>query len=261
MNRLLPQSLLLGISLCLLAATPGTGAQSDAAAAADAAGAVDPAAVEALQRMSRYLMSLTTAEVTSRGSLDVVTGDGQRVQLDGVTNYKLRKPGFVIDYVSDNKKRRFLYDGKHFTVYAPTTGMYATVAAPATNREVLDTIYRQYGIALPLEDLFRWGDPANTRRGALKGAYQVGTATLDGVPTDHYAFREETVDWELWVQQGDRPLPQKLVIVDLTDPARPTFIARLDWKVNPALADADFTFVPDKDAKRIELATYKGSGE
>jgi hypothetical protein len=223
---------------------------------------VEPEAVAALRRMSAYLMTLNTAAITSKGSIDLVTDAGQRIQLDGVTTYKMRKPnGFVIDYDSDIKKRRFLYDGAAFTVYAPTTGHYATVPAPATNREVLDTLYTKYGIALPLEDLFLWGDPKSNREAALKSASHAGTATLDGTETDHYAFREKDVDWEVWIQQGDQPLPRKLVIVDRTSVARPTFIARLDWKVNPTFSNADFAFVPDKDAQKIDLATYKGPGE
>ena len=87
-----------------------------------------------------------------------MTNDGQRIQLDGTTDYKIRRPGFVIDYKSDMKDRRFIYDGKNFTIYSPKLGFYSTVAAPPTNREALDVLYKQYGIALPLEDLFRWGD-------------------------------------------------------------------------------------------------------
>ena len=127
---------------------------------------------------------------------------------------------------------------------------------------MLDTIYNKFGIALPLEDLFRWADASYASRiQALKSAYEVGTATIDGVETDHFAFREQDVDWEVWIQQGDQPLPRKLVIVDRTDPSRPTFIARLNWVVNPPLTDADFTFVPDANAKKIQLATFQGSGE
>jgi hypothetical protein len=223
-------------------------------------GVIEDNAVEALKKMSNYLRSANTLAITSEGSLDVVTGDGQRLQLDGTTDYKVRRPGFVIDYNSDIKSRRFIYDGKSFTVYSPKLGYYATVAAPATNREVLDTIYNKFGISLPLEDLFRWGEGASADRiKALKSAYDVGTATIDGAPTDHYAFRETGVDWEVWIQQGDQPVPRKLVIVDRTDPSRPTFIARLSWKVNPAFTDSDFAFVPDANAKRIELATFKGS--
>jgi hypothetical protein len=222
-------------------------------------GVIDASAVNALKDMSAFLMKANTLQIVSNGSLDVVTNNGQRIQLDGTTTYKVRRPGFVIDYVSDMKSRRFIYDGKTFTVYSPQLGFYASVPAPATNREVLDTIYKKFGIALPLEDLFRWSDPSNAARlQNLKSAYDVGSATIDGAETEHYAFREPDVDWEVWIQKGDQPLPRKLVIVDRTDPSRPTFISRMSWQVNPSFTDADFAFVPDANAKRIQLATYKG---
>jgi hypothetical protein len=225
-------------------------------------GVIEDSAIDALKEMSNFLTAATTLGLTSQGSLDAVTADGQRIQLDGVTNYKIRKPGFVIDYDSDIKSRRFIYDGKNFTVYSPKLGYYATVPAPATNREVLNTIYSKFGIRLPLEDLFHWGDGANADRiRALKSAYEVGPATIDGVATDHFAFREADVDWEVWVQQGDQPWPRKLVIVDRTNPSRPTFTARLTWQMNPAFTDADFTFVPDANAQKIQMATYQGPGE
>jgi len=222
-------------------------------------GVVEDGAVDAIKEMSNYLMTAKTLAITSQGSLDVVTNDGQRIQLDGTTTYKVRRPGFVIDYESNIKSRKFIYDGKTFTVYSPKLGYYAQAPAPATNKEVLDAIYNKYGISLPLVDLFRWGDGTNADRiQALKSAYEVGSATIDGVDTDHFAFREADVDWEVWIQKGDQPLPRKLVIVDRTDPARPTFIARLSWQINPTFTDADFTFVPDANSKKIQLATYKG---
>lgn len=267
MTRLQPKALAIGLTLVLV------GAQAANAAPASKTfpksgmnigitnpGLIDDGAVQALKNMSNYLMRAQTLAISTEGSLDVVTGDGQRIQLDGTTTYKIRRPGFVIDYVSDMKSRRFIYDGKTFTVYSPNLGFYASVAAPATNREVLDTIYKKFGISLPLEDLFRWGDGTNGDRiRALKSAYHIGPATIDGTPTEHYAFREANTDWEVWIQQGDQPLPRKLVIVDTTDPARPTFTSRLTWQVNPTFTDADFAFVPDANAKRIELATYKGT--
>ena len=226
-------------------------------------GMIEDEAIDALKEMSAFLMSANSMEIVSNGSLDVVTNSGQRIQLDGKTTYKVRKPaGFVIDYESDIKSRRFIYDGKNFTVFSPKLGFYSTVAAPATNREVLTTIYEKYGIALPLEDLFRWNDGATADRiQNLRAAYNVGPATIDGVATDHYAFREDNVDWEVWIQQGEQAFPRKLVIVDRHDPAKPTFIARLQWKLNPAFTDADFAFVPDANAKKIQMATYKGAGE
>jgi hypothetical protein len=270
MTRFRYSALALG-SILFVSAMPGALAQPASTQMPQSAmqdpianeGVVEDEAVEALKEMSTFLMSANTLQIVSNGSLDVVTNNGQRIQLDGKTTYKVRKPaGFVIDYESDIKSRRFIYDGKNFTVYSPKLGFYSTVAAPATNREVLKTIYDKFGIALPLEDLFRWADGSHADRiQALKSAYNVGPATIDGVVTDHYAFREEDVDWEVWIQRGDQAFPKKLVIIDRNDPAKPTFIARLQWTMNPTFTDADFAFVPDANAKKIQMATYKGPGE
>lgn len=219
---------------------------------------VDATAADALKKMSQYLMSLNTLQIKSDASIDMVTADGQRIQFDGTTEYKVRRPGFAISFKSDSKSRDFYYDGKQFTMYAPNLGYYATVAAPATNREALDTIYNKYGIRLPLEDLFRWNDVGNERAKNFRSAMVLGPVTLDGVKTMHYAFREPDVDWEVWIQDGDQPLPRKFSIVDRTDSARPTFTARLSWTANPTFTDSDFTFVPGADAKKIQLAIFKG---
>src|SRR4051794_28413451 len=71
-------------------------------------GVIEDGAIDALKEMSAFLSSANTMQIVSNGSLDVVTNDGQRIQLDGTTTYKARKPaGFVIDYSSDIKSRRF----------------------------------------------------------------------------------------------------------------------------------------------------------
>src|SRR5438309_5216636 len=136
MRSLHSKALVLGLSVAFVAtqsraAQAPSGAHSLRSATKSPVakeGVVEPAAIDALKSMSTYLMTASTLGITSQGSLDVVTNDGQRIQLDATTQYKIRRPGFVIDYVSDLKNRRFIYDGKNFTVYSPQLGYYATVA-------------------------------------------------------------------------------------------------------------------------------------
>jgi hypothetical protein len=215
---------------------------------------IDPKAIEALRKMSAYLQSLSGFELKSDASLDLVTAQGQRIQLDGVVRYKVRKPdAFVISFDNDIKKRTFYYDGKQFTISAPDLGYYATSAAPPTIHQTLDMIWERFGISLPLEDLFRWGEPGSSRVDSVREAFGVGPATIDGVQTDQYAFREGDIDWQIWIERGDKPLPRKMVIVDRTDPADPAYSARLTWNVNPTLTADDFAFHPAKDAKPIKF--------
>lgn len=217
---------------------------------------VEPEARAALQRMGDYLGTLTAFGLKSEASLDLVTFDGQRLAVDGVANYKVRRPnGFVIEVATSAKQRTFYYDGKTFTIFAPNLGYYATTQAPATIRETLDVLYDKFGISLPLEDLFRWSDPTLHRADTLKSGFRVGPATIDGVATDQYAFREGDIDWQVWIQHEGQPLPRKLVIIDRTDPSYPAYTAVLTWDVSPTLTDDDFTFRPSHDAKRIRLST------
>jgi hypothetical protein len=264
----IPSRIAAGVGLCLslTIATPAPAAAPAAAKPAPAAKpaakapakpavpAVDPNAVKALRDMSAFLQTLSTFQLVSQTSLDVVTNDGQLIQLDGETTYKVRKPdAFIVTLVSDTWNRQYIYNGHEFTLSAPKMGYYATVPAPATIRETLDDIGERFGISLPLDDLFRWSGPDGARADSLTSGALVGPATVDGVKTNHYAFREGKIDWQIWIQQGDQPLPRKVVIVDRRDPAGPGYTARLAWTLNPPLTDADFTFRPANDATRIRL--------
>lgn len=249
----------IGVGLSLSLAAPGL-AQTPPAASADSA--VEPAAVQALQKMAAYLATLNTFEVRTVTSLDLVTESGQRITLDGTGSYKVRRPnGFVIEVATDWKKRVFLYDGKTFTMYAPELGYYATAAAPPTNIATLNVLYERYGIAFPIEDLFLWNDPKSRTPDQLSSAIAVGRNTVDGVLTDHYAYRQGDVDWQLWIEQGDRPLPRKLVIIDRSDLAQPAYTARLTWTVNPPLVDQDFAFRQAGSAKPIRLTAFDNGSQ
>jgi len=216
---------------------------------------LDPTAVAALQRMGAYLATLNAFEITADTTLDLVMTNNQLVQVGGQARYKVLRPNhFIIDVDSDLKKRRYIYDGRQFTLYSPDQGVYASVAAPATTRETLDRIWEKLHVALPLEDLFRWSQ-GSVRPADLQSGFGMGRASVDGVPADQYVFREGDIDWQVWIKAGPDPLPLKVVIIDRTDPAHPAYVARLKWNVSPSLSDSDFAFQAPADARRINFAS------
>ncbi|MDG2525594.1 DUF2092 domain-containing protein [Stenotrophomonas sp. HITSZ_GD] len=218
-----------------------------------AAAAVDPRAAAALEKMGRYLRSLKNFTVHGDTTLDVVTDDGQKLQFPGEVDYKVRVPdGLRLDWKTDRKERALYYDGKTLTLYGPKNKFYARVEAPPTLHELVAVARDRYGIELPLPDLFLWGTPA-APISALQQATFVGPARIDGSVTEQYAFRQDGVDWQLWLETGDKPLPRRLVITTTTDPAQPQYATTLTWNTSAALKDSTFAFVPPKDAARIEL--------
>lgn len=232
------------------------------AQAADAANAkIDPRAIDALRRMGAQLRALKSFEVNAQTLRDEVLDDGETVQVSGVVDYLVRVPDRLrADVRTDRKQRQIIYDGKTLTVYAPRMKYYAAVPAPSTIGATLDTARKRLGIEFPLADLFLWGTPRDGVN-ELTSARYVGPAYINGIDTDQYAFRQPGTDWQIWIDRGKNPLPRKVVITTVSNPARPQYVATLAWSFKPITSDAPFAFTPPKDAGRIVFASLASAGK
>ncbi len=215
---------------------------------------IDPDAIATLRKMGEYLRSLKAFQVEAVTTKDDVLEDGQQIQFDSKVDLVARMPDRLRVEINNARQHRlYLYDGTSFTIWAQRVNYYATVPAPATVGKLADKLDQEYGIQLPLEDLFFWGT-AQSKEGDIKSATDVGPSEVGGVTCEHYAFRQEGLDWQVWIQQGDYPLPRKLVLTTLTDDARPQYNAVLTWNLAPSFDEAAFVFDPPKDAQKIVLA-------
>jgi hypothetical protein len=240
-------------AILLIAATAPAAAQQPATAASD----LDPAAVAALGRMGTFLRSVKAFRVQATTTQDTVLDDGQLVQVAGSVDALVQFPSRLrLDAVNGKKQRMFLYDGKTFTLFGKVIQYYGTVPAPPTIGQLAKTLSADYGISIPLEDLFWWG-AENTDASTLTGATDIGPATVQGTSCEQYAFRQDGLDWQIWIQAGDYPLPRKLVITTTDDEARPQYSAVYKWDLAPAFNDAAFTFDPPAGALKIPIATVK----
>lgn len=239
--------------LGVLSITPSH-AQSSAGQAADAtAPAIDPVAIRQIKAMTDNLRKLTSFEVKADTLNDMVMADNQTLQFAGSVTYKAMVPGkLFVDSRTDRKQRQYYYDGKQFTVYAPRMGYYGSIPASGSLADLVDTAQGKFGIDLPLSDLFTWGTEAGQLDDITSATY-VGPAKIGEDWTSQYAVREGNVDWQVWITEGDNPLPRKLVMTANDDPARPSYIATLTWKTNPTLAASTFTFTPPDGATEIKV--------
>lgn len=241
-------------ALLLSAGTPGRAQEgSPVPQGGETAPVVEPVALAALDKMGAYLRTLNRFEIHSQASIDEVLDSGQKLQFERTVHLRARRPtGLWAEIASDRKTREFFYDGKTFTLWGPRNKFYSSIPAPPTIKELADLLEERYGLVLPLVDLFRWGnDP--TLRAAITGAIHVGPARIAGDLCDHYAFRQQGVDWQVWIQNGDRPLPRKLVITSIDEEAQPQFTSVLAWNLAPVLSDQMFTFAPPPGAQRIAI--------
>jgi hypothetical protein len=233
------------------AATPGVASATEQTAAANE---VDPKAIDALKKMSAYLRTLKSYTVHSEATKDEVLESGQNIQFSNTVDIYAKLPNRLrVDVNSDRKQRRIYYDGKTVTQYAPRINYYASVAAPGTIRETLKVAADKYDLDVPLADLFFWGTDQSGIED-INSAIDVGPSRIGGVECDHFAFRQEGADWQIWIERGKAPLPRKLVITTMDEPSQPQYSSLLRWDLKASLEDKIFTFVPPKGAQRIEMA-------
>jgi hypothetical protein len=219
---------------------------------------LDRAALAELERMGAYLRTLKSFQLKADVTTEDVRTDGQKVQTLRAVDLVARRPNRLYAEITNDRQRRLLfYDGAQFTIFAPRTTFFATVAAPPTIEGLADVLEDKYDIELPLVDLFRWGTPEGNVD-ALTSAVDLGPSAINGVTCEQYAFRQEGVDWQLWIQRGDAPLPCRIVITTLTDDARPQHSATYTWNLAPSFDDETFVFRAPADAKRIPLAEVSG---
>jgi hypothetical protein len=221
--------------------------------------AIDPDAMDALNKMGAYLRTLKSFQVKADISTDDVLDDGEIIQSSTKVDLLTARPNRMRAEITGEDEHRFLlFNGKEFTVFGALVNYYATVPAPSTLGKLIDDLNDKYGIEVPLVDLFEWGTKdENIKR--IKGATDVGPSAVEGVTCEQYAFRQEGIDWQIWIQLGEFPLPRKLVIRTLTDDAKPQHSEILSWNLAPSFNDEAFTFDPPPDARRITLAEIKAA--
>jgi hypothetical protein len=82
----------------------------------------------------------------------------------------------------------------------------------------------------------------------------VGKSIVGGVKCDHLAFRTPVVDWQIWIADGDEPLPHKYVLTTMDDPAYPQYLVLMsNWNVTPDIDEEMFMFTSPPGATEIEF--------
>jgi hypothetical protein len=248
------------LAAALAAALPGaataqtagqTSAEKAKAEMNAASTALQPEAKAAIERMGTYLRSLTSFEVVAEGYSEEVLDDGEKITFPGKLTYQMVAPNKLFAEISnDRKQRRLYFNGEKVTVYAPRVNYYADFDFKGTIREMMAAADDKYSVDFPLQDLFLWGKPETPMP---TSGFWVGPERVGDVKVDHYAFRQPGVDWQVWIAQGDKPLPMRIVMTNTDDESRPQYGARLSWQPDITITSDRFTFVPNDKAARIKI--------
>ena len=215
---------------------------------------VDPAAVEILQRMTKYVSILEQFSVHTENTLEDRLESGQRIDINVSANVVVSRPNKLrAERVGELINQVFYYDGVSLTLFKPADGVYATQPAPGTIEELLDYVREGLGMDIPVSDLVYRNAFAILMENVHTAAV-MGKAVIGGVTCHHLAFSRPDVDFQVWVADGNQPLPCKYVVTDTSTPEMISTVSMMsNWNVAPAVTDTDFKFVAPKEAKPINF--------
>ena len=95
------------------------------------------------------------------------------------------------------------------------------------------------------------GCHAGIPEGDAATAYSVEPALCSGC---HNGSVQPEVDWEIWIQEGIKPLPHKFAITYKKQKGSPRYVATLkNWMIPARHEAATFTFTPPAGAQKIDV--------
>jgi hypothetical protein len=251
------ERMLRNVALVAVVAMAGTAQAQETAPKAKQG--IEPQAEKLLRQMADYLASLKSFKVQSTSVDEVVTTAGQKIQLASESQIYIQRPNRLrSQQIGAATGMGFWYDGKNMTLTCPSTKSYATVPAPPTIDATIDAARKKFQIEAPGADLL-YSRPYEILTEQVTGGRFVGKESIGGVAANHLAFTGEEVDWQIWIQDGQQPLPLRFVITTKTMKSQPEFTVQLSkWEPQASLSESTFAFEAPAEATRVQSFTSCG---
>ena len=183
-----------------------------------------PDPFDVLKTMTDYLTKVNQFTVNAGVTHDEIQESGQKIQVSSSRTVCLSRPNrMAVERRSAKEIRHVVYDGKAVTVVSRTRLMYAVIKAPETLEAAYDMLARDYGMTIALSDLVLPNAYKGLTEPVQTGQY-LGLHQVAAYQCHHLAFTQDDVDWQIWIQDGEQPLPRKLLITYKQLPGSPRYV-------------------------------------
>jgi hypothetical protein len=201
---------------------------------------IDAKADELLQATSDLLNSAEAMSFTAQETRDLVTSTGVLVQVLHTIEYVVERPNRMwMNVNGDIAERTFWNDGDRFTLLDRVNNIYATDAA---TDDVTETVawLRDHDVELPLAGAANPNLYEHIMEG-LQGAYYTGLSMVNGTPCHHLVMVDEAGDWQLWIRDGDVPVPCRMSLAYKNMEGIPCITTTFtNWNLNPVIPSGQF---------------------
>lgn len=229
---------------------------SNTMAAEKAVELTDERALEIFSKSNNYLAKLKKFRVTAEFGFDVLQDSGQKIEFGSRQIVTVQRPDhFRIDFNRrDGVHGSVVYDGAEVVLFNPEEVVYAKASFKGEIDDAFDFLGEKLDRPVALRDFFS-SDLNAILMAKIESILYVGESTVGKVLCDHLAMRNDHVDFQIWITQGDKPLPHRVIITYKNEEGQPQFWGQfLKWEISPDIPDKSFTYEPPKNAERIPFA-------
>ncbi len=205
------------------------------------------------QEMSDYLASQSAFSFDYDAALDLVTKEGQTLTLASSGSVSVARPDKIsASRIGGFAEIEMAFDGKMLTFVSKGADSYAEVEIPGDIDNLIDTLRDTYHRPLPAADLLM-ADVNGQLMPLVTDVKDLGSGVVGGVECDHFAFRTEEVDWQIWIATGDSPYPCRYTINTSKVTGSPQYtIVVSNWKAGADAMVGDFKAVIPAGATKID---------
>jgi hypothetical protein len=226
------------------------------------ANADDNQAKALFKAMSDYLAAQKQISFDADTSLEVVTTQKQRIAFTSSGKVTLIRPDKLhITRTGGFSDTEVFYDGKTMTISNKDPRQYAQINQPGTIESMVDVVRDKYNRPVPAADLLT-SNMYSRLMPQVVAVDDLGSGVIRGTECDHFAFRMQDVDVQLWIAHGARPYPCRYVITSTKIDGWPQYTIDVsNWRTGSEVAEDAFTFQVPGDFKKVKPEELKNADE
>lgn len=241
---------------------------------------ISPQALEIIKKFSE------TMKAQKKGSVDItmqmtVNAEGMKQEFKTESHMVFERPNKVA-YITKGgmMSSSLICDGEKLYTYVPMLKKYTEEKAPA---KLEDVKFNSGAQGIPVAEMIVSDNPEKVIMEGVNSASIVGTEKIDEVECTHIRCEQDDVDWDMWLQIGDKPLIKKF-IPDMNKMMKKMLEAQglgsgeeseliknmkyqveisfKNWKLNEELPADTFKFIPPEGATKVDsLLNLGGKGK
>jgi hypothetical protein len=220
----------------------------------------DAEAEALLKKMSDYIGGLKSLSVDVYVFDEQIMDDGFKLSVLQSGTVKIRLPDKL--YVSRKgvvRDQESFFDGKNLVVYGKNIGQFIEVPVEGNVDDALDAATNIFGAELPGRDIFSQ-DAYSPLMEVITESSSLGSIQIGDTTCRQLAFRTNEVDYQLWISEGNQPLPCRYTITSKWTFGAPQYtVTFTDWKVNQNIQDSDFTFNTPEGTQKTTVDAFKNA--